>query len=122
MKTLKNKMKNKKGFTLMEMLIVVAIMVVLIALAIPSFSEQLDNAKATVDDANLRVAKEIASSMYMLKQNEFKSIMYFDKDAGTFVSESPSPYGQSESNSQKVISAQWNEDTKKIEIRWVEVE
>lgn len=35
---------NKKGFTLMEMLIVVAIIAILIAVAIPVFSAQLHKA------------------------------------------------------------------------------
>ncbi|MDD6372323.1 MAG: prepilin-type N-terminal cleavage/methylation domain-containing protein, partial [Eubacteriales bacterium] len=37
-------MKNKKGFTLMEMLIVVAIIAVLVAIAIPVLSNNLHKA------------------------------------------------------------------------------
>lgn len=39
------KKMNKKGFTLMEMLIVVAIIAVLIAIAIPVFTAQLEKAR-----------------------------------------------------------------------------
>ena len=45
---------NKKGFTLMEMLIVVAIIAILIAIAIPVFSAQLHKARVATDWANLR--------------------------------------------------------------------
>ena len=45
---------NKKGFTLMEMLIVVAIIAILIAVAIPVFSAQLHKARVATDWANLR--------------------------------------------------------------------
>jgi len=49
-------MKNnkKKGFTLMELLIVIAIIVVLVAIAIPVFGGQLTKAKETTDIANIR--------------------------------------------------------------------
>lgn len=50
------KFTNKKGFTLMEMLIVVAIIVVLVAIAIPTFSGALTKAKEATDVANVRAA------------------------------------------------------------------
>ena len=50
------KFTNKKGFTLMEMLIVVAIIAVLVAIAIPTFSGQLEKARQATDIANIRVA------------------------------------------------------------------
>lgn len=48
--------KNNKGFTLMEMLIVVAIIAVLVAIAIPTFSGSLTKAKEAADVANVRAA------------------------------------------------------------------
>ena len=50
------KKQNKKGFTLAELLIVVAIIGVLVAIAIPVFSGKLDKAKQATDDANIRSA------------------------------------------------------------------
>ncbi len=48
--------KNKKGFTLMEMLIVVAIIVILIAIMIPTFNGQLEKTREAADAANIRAA------------------------------------------------------------------
>lgn len=50
------KLNNKKGFTLMEMLIVVAIIAVLVAIAIPVFSGQVEKANQAADAANIRAA------------------------------------------------------------------
>ena len=48
------KQTNRRGFTLAELLIVVAIIAVLVAIAIPVFTSQLHNAKASADMANIR--------------------------------------------------------------------
>ena len=48
--------KNNKGFTLMEMLIVVAIIAILIAIMIPTFTAQLEKAREAADLANIRSA------------------------------------------------------------------
>ena len=47
---------NKKGFTLAELLIVVAIIAVLVAIAIPIFTNQLEKAREATDAANIRTA------------------------------------------------------------------
>ena len=48
--------KNNKGFTLAELLIVVAIIAVLVAIAIPVFTAQLEKAREATDLANVRSA------------------------------------------------------------------
>lgn len=58
-------LRNHKGFTLMEMLIVVAIIGVLVAVAIPMFGSQLEKSREAVDLANVRsaYAEVLAASM-----------------------------------------------------------
>ncbi len=50
------KKNNKKGFTLAELLIVVAIIAVLVAVAIPVFTAQLEKSREATDLANVRSA------------------------------------------------------------------
>lgn len=62
--------QNKNGFTLMEMLIVIAIIAVLIAVAIPIFASQLEKAREATDLANVRSAYAQVSTEALLGDPE----------------------------------------------------
>ena len=53
---MKNKLNNQRGFTLAELLIVVAIIAVLVAISIPIFTSKLEASRESTDAANLRSA------------------------------------------------------------------
>lgn len=59
------KMKSKKGFTLIEMLIVVGIIGILVAVSIPMVNSSLEKARVATDLANERSAKSAALVIYM---------------------------------------------------------
>lgn len=63
-KTLKRK-DNQKGFTLVELIIVMAILAILAAIAVPRFGASLDKAKEQADAAN-QMMLEKAAEMYVL--------------------------------------------------------
>ena len=60
------KFTNKKGFTLMEMLIVVAIIAVLVAIAIPVLSNSLHKAGVAADWANVRALYADLQADYLM--------------------------------------------------------
>ena len=59
------KMNNRKGFTLAELLIVVAIIAVLVAVAIPVFTSQLEKSREATDIANVRSAYAVLVTNYL---------------------------------------------------------
>lgn len=59
------KRKQNKGFTLAELLIVVAIIAVLVAISIPIFSSQLRKARLAANKANARAALSAAMAEFI---------------------------------------------------------
>ncbi len=62
---LKRMKKNQKGFTLAELLIVVAIIGVLVAISIPVFTAQLRKSRLATNQANARSAYAIATAQFL---------------------------------------------------------
>ena len=61
--------KNNKGFTLAELLIFVAIIAVLVAIAIPVFSSQLEASREAVDASNIRAKYAEMKAAYLADGN-----------------------------------------------------
>ena len=72
-------LKSKKGFTLVELMIVVVIMAILVAVAVPIFSAVTKNAQKKTCDANKR---EIVSQLtnYCIGNNNMDDIFNEDDD------------------------------------------
>ena len=61
--------ENKKGFTLAELLIVVAIIAVLVAISIPIFTSQLEKSRDAVSISNIRAAYAEAQTSWLTGSN-----------------------------------------------------
>lgn len=76
------KKNNNRGFTLAELLIVVAIIAVLTAIAIPVFTAQLEKSRDATDEANIRAAYAELSAA--LVSNNNATDIATDLDKGSF--------------------------------------
>lgn len=68
------KKHDKRGFTMAELLIVVAIIAVLVAVAIPVFNNQLEKSRETTDIANLRSAYAYANAALLTEEYKDSSV------------------------------------------------
>lgn len=59
----KNLRKKKKGFTLIELIIVIAIIAILAAVAVPKFGDVRKNASLKADVANAKVIADATSAL-----------------------------------------------------------
>lgn len=81
--------ENKKGFTLAELLIVVAIIGVLVAVSIPIFTAQLEKSRLATNKANCRSAKAIVVSQYLTAGKEEAIAGNYDVATGKFTVGTP---------------------------------
>jgi prepilin-type N-terminal cleavage/methylation domain-containing protein len=83
-------MRKRLGFTLAELLIVVAILAVLVGVSIPIFSTQTKKARVATNKANIRAARTAATAkMYddmsagKFKTSEYHAYYTYDIKSGT---------------------------------------
>lgn len=77
--------KNEKGFTLAELLIVVAIIGVLVAISIPIFTSQLEKAREATDAANLRSAYAEVMTASLTQADDVTGVTRTGTKAGEYV-------------------------------------
>jgi prepilin-type N-terminal cleavage/methylation domain-containing protein len=80
-KNMKNRL-NRKGFTLVELLVVITIIGVLAGLAVPAIGKALDNAKQTADAAN---ARQLGIILFGIANDEGGAYPVAGRDATTGV-------------------------------------
>lgn len=107
-----SKKSNKKGFTLAELLIVVAIIAVLVAVSVPIFSSKLEKAREATDVANMRAAKAAAASMYLGGEIEKDKLYYYDAAEGKLIDSDSgiTGYGQGTKSDGKTVYKGYESD------------
>lgn len=89
--SIKNNFGRNSGFTLVELLIVVLIIGILVAIAVPSFTSQVSESSDTAAKANIRTAVSDVLAAYTLNgdikpPSGYYGGTYWDADANTLQS------------------------------------
>lgn len=123
---LQAKLNSKKGFTLVELLIVVAIIAILVAVSIPMVGGSLEKARIATDQANERAARAAALVTYMTDDNftEDAITYWYDAENGTvekIEKDAPQiqPYGQSKGYTGMIVRVTISGGGENVDVKWV---
>ncbi len=78
MKELKQKAKSRRGFTLAELLIVVAVIAILVSMAVPIFFGALKESRLRVNQANVRSVKGAGVAKILSDWNEYQDFTTYE--------------------------------------------
>lgn len=110
------KLRKSGGFTLVEMLIVVAIIAILIAVSIPIVNGALEKARQATDAANVRAAAAAATIQYLKDDGKAVTAMQYDASKGKLDnSAAATAYGKADGNEANVV---WVKVSADGEVEW----
>lgn len=78
-------MRMKKGFTLVEMLVVIAIIAVLVSIVVPAVSGAVLKASAAANAANLRAVQSTVQTDYMANPEKYGNALITKADDGVLL-------------------------------------
>lgn len=122
------KLRRQAGFTLVELLIVVAIIAILAAISIPLVSGSLERARKAADQANERAARATAV-IYLLTGNGYEwnnsggQSLWYDAECGQLVSsfqevQQITPYGQTKDHEGEIIQVNFVKADNSFTLTW----
>ena len=131
MNHLRDRLKKQGGFTMVELLIVVAIIAILIAISIPMFNAALERAREATDAANERAAKAEILTCYMLGTDingvaggtPIDPTKTYSYNAGTGKLEAETPtstlaYGKCSDHKGGFVQVSINATTNVVTVKW----
>lgn len=132
-KAAQKKLKKSGGFTLVEMLIVVAIIAILVVVTIPMVNSSLEEARKATDAANERAARAAAMVHYMSNPSTGTTVIYDYKSDGSVSTPGTADtrpttdadkykYGQSSTNKGGFVQVTITTATGQVTTKWVGAE
>ncbi|WP_069649460.1 type II secretion system protein [Caloranaerobacter ferrireducens] len=110
-KAINKRLRNKKGFTLIELVVVVAVLGIISALVIPRFTNITDSAKANVDEQNRKLLQN-AIELYAAENGNYPSS---DEDIDKLISDYLDQVPEVQSADNKAFF--FNKNTNRVEIK-----